>query len=894
MRTLQFVWLREPKLIDIVVNGEGVPENMLLCNLKGETIPYRLHRTHADDGLFHVEIESESPITLGQGVFILHRQKRYYLYPTVEFLNHFYTPSEPPGVTLEAERAIFRLWSPTSQKVELTLYNKDKKYLYRFPLKRSSGGMWSVSINQTSIPYDSFHRLYYSYQVNSKQNWFTVVDPYALSLSAVKKSYQVPLGVIVDLSQLDTEPSQLSNREILRTPTEFIGYETHVRDLTISPDSPVDQKFKGTYLGVGQLAPYFNQLGVTHLQLMPIQKIHTINELEQKYQDEQTPIDQYNYNWGYDPLHYCSLEGWYSTAPQDPISRIKEFIEMIKQLHQQKVGVIVDVVYNHIYNQNILELVAPGCYLRRKSWGDISYDTGAGATIESRIDMVRRLITHSLKLLQSYGVNGFRFDLLSFLDHKTIRIIREELGEDCILYGEGWDFSDLPPEQAITKYHFPHNIGLGLFNDSARDSFIGHKLDYGIIQGNFNESLKAKSALLGGIKNYIRDYNGDGREDILLGHNNYQFFTEEPIECINFLDVHDGLTLWDKINLTIDGPLLRKEQFFKQALSLLLSSQGRIVLQGGVELQRSKPLYPGDREASRSFNTGKLLERDRQTSFHENSYSSIDATNAFRWGNRESEMWQFVQQLIHLRRANPQSYLSSSLQINQGFRFIERRPPRVRHNIENLNQLPSLTINFINGPQNDTLYVTGEVFPAEKENPLDNPFAINFDNNGNGSIIFSKEEIEEFDNDQWGYEQDLQIKLIHTPGTWDYYKPAYTPLGFNLISLNTIDENFAVTIDLSITDYQSILQFLVEPSLLVYTLTEKSNPTLIVHNLSSNCREIQVEAKKRTPEILNIFTNEKLPLPLEVKGHHSLVLQIDHPVEELFINILKEHPCTME
>jgi pullulanase len=576
------------------------------------------------------------------------------------------------------------------------------------------------------------------------------------------------------------------------------------------------------------------------------------------------------------------------------VSRIEEFITMINQLHQHNIGVIIDVVYNHIYNENILELVAPGCYLRRKSWGDISHDTGAGATIESRINMVRELIIHSLKILQNYGVNGFRFDLLSFLDHKTIRTIRKELGDDTILYGEGWNFTDLPPEQAITKYHFPHEIKLGLFNDSARDAFIGHKLDHGIVQGNFTQNLKAKSALVAGSMLYQHDYNEDGRDDIILGHDPYNFFTRAPEECINFLDIHDGLTLWDKINLTVDGPLLKKEQFFKQALSLLLGSQGRIVLHGGVELQRSKPVYSHDKEKHRSFTT-KCLLPETPGPFHENSYCSIDATNAIRWENRGSKIWEFTRQLIKLRRNVSQTHLNTIDEINQGFRFIERTPPPARHNIHNFNELPSLSIKFINGPKNEILYITGEVFPETDENPIDNPYKIVFDDKGTGKITFDKTDIQNFDLDQWGFDHDLQIKLIHTPGTWDYYKPSYSPLGYNLISLYTIDATYSVTIDLSIKDYHAILEFLQEPSLLVYTLAKpNSNPSLMIHNLSSNCREILVEAKKRTPEIINIFNDQKIPSPVEIKGHHSMIFQIDHPISELYIKILKENPCSME
>lgn len=98
---------------------------------------------------------------------------------------------------------------------------------------------------------------------------------------------------------------------------------------------------KGTkYQGVKTCIEHLKELGITHVHLLPVEDYATV--------DESKPwLNQYN--WGYDPKNFNCLEGSYSTDPYDPKCRIREFKQLVMALHENGIGVVMDVVYNHTY-----------------------------------------------------------------------------------------------------------------------------------------------------------------------------------------------------------------------------------------------------------------------------------------------------------------------------------------------------------------------------------------------------------------------------------------------------------------------------------------------------------------------------------------------------------------
>ncbi len=537
---------------------------------------------------------------------------------------------------------------------------------------------------------------------------------------------------------------------------------------------------------------------------------------------------------------------------------------MVSSFHNAKIGIIMDVVYNHLYDGNILEDIAPGCYLRRNKDGSVSKSTGAGDSIESRIKMVRRLIIDSLKFYyEIIGINGFRFDLMSFLDHTTINQIRQALGEDAILYGEGWDLTDLPRAQSINKRNIPLKANIALFNDTARDSFTGNLDIRGFIQGAFWEGPKVRSAIIGGIKNYPIDYDNDSHIDVLIDQYPYHCFAQSPKNTINYISIHDGPTLWDKINLTTDSSKHSIKKYIKMSLSMLFSSQGKIVLEGGVEFGRSKPLAPNDPTIDRAHTSDLAIPVDGSYYFHENSYQSPDITNMFNWSKVEDheDIIDFISGLTQLRMKLPCLRYDNPELIKKGLRFIcENIPNSEKYTTSPTSQYKSwdevneLTIEFLNGPPNEKLFVIGEVHGknSQNKNPQNNPYTVQFDSYGYGKINFNKKEINNFDLNAWSDQNILNIKLVGTPGEWNYPKNAYRAQGNNSILPRAINKsNSLATIDLSIQDhiageleiqYNGHIAFILDN-----TAIEKSNDDLdykkviVIHNANDSFIDLKIE-----------------------------------------------------
>lgn len=100
----------------------------------------------------------------------------------------------------------------------------------------------------------------------------------------------------------------------------------------------------GTHTASGQATglDYLKDLGVTHVQLMPMYDFASIDE---------TSADP-SYNWGYDPKNYNVPEGTYSSDANDPTARVLEMKEMVNGYHKAGIRVVMDVVYNHVYSMD--------------------------------------------------------------------------------------------------------------------------------------------------------------------------------------------------------------------------------------------------------------------------------------------------------------------------------------------------------------------------------------------------------------------------------------------------------------------------------------------------------------------------------------------------------------
>ena len=144
---------------------------------------------------------------------------------------------------------------------------------------------------------------------------------------------------------------------------------------------------------------YINNLGVTHIQLLPFYDFGSVDELNQ--------FDYYN--WGYDPVQYSVPEGSYASNVLDPYSRIIDCKKMIESIHSNGMRVIMDVVYNHMFNRetSAFETLVPHYYFRIGRYGERSNGSFCGNDFDSTQKMTAKFIIDScLRWVDLYNVDG--------------------------------------------------------------------------------------------------------------------------------------------------------------------------------------------------------------------------------------------------------------------------------------------------------------------------------------------------------------------------------------------------------------------------------------------------------------------------------------------------------
>ncbi|MFH5881977.1 type I pullulanase [Liberiplasma polymorphum] len=468
------------------------------------------------------------------------------------------------GHTYSKKSTTFKLWTPVAKyiKVKLTSPNDEEK-IYEATYKKI--GIWTVTVEGDLEGY----RYQFMSYVNGKEHTFT--DPYAVSSTANgTHSYVVNKK---NFYKMRHKRPDFSGRL-----SDAIIYEMSVRDFTI--DESINAKHPGKYLGAIERNlktknnhkagfDYVKSLGVTHLQLMPIYDFETTDELN--------PKD--SYNWGYDPMQYNVPEGSYSSDPDDPYTRINELKEMIDTFHEHGMRIVMDVVYNHVYDVNTFpfEKIIPGYAYRVDDQGILTNSSGCGSDMATERKMIRKFIIDSVMYwVKEYKIDGFRFDLMGLIDVKTMNTLRQKLElnqHDLIVYGEGWHMSAPIPAKNLS-HMFNKNIlpTIGFFNDKFREEIKG---------ATFNPKQKGyalgNSSHLGVIKH------------LLLGSVLNKFLFKYPSQSINYVACHDNHTLHDKIKLAFpDKDENFRNHLQKFATSIVLLSQGVPFIHMGQEFYRTK------------------------------------------------------------------------------------------------------------------------------------------------------------------------------------------------------------------------------------------------------------------------------------------------------------------
>ena len=604
------------------------------------------------------------------------------------------------GCTYSKDATTFKLWAPTAALVYVKIYsNGTPKNLGGSDSSRSyvmtyqPRGVWSLTIKDKDLA-GSF----YTYQVINSGGQNETIDPYAKAcgINGVR-------GAIYDKTAANANPDDLEGwnalkskwqnepRYTISSPQDMSIYEAHIRDLTMHETWTGSSK-RGTYDAFSEEGTTYSKDGKTvttgfdHIKELGVKAVQLIPVFDN---DNDERPEKMKFNWGYNPLNYNCVEGGYSNDPADPLSRIKEYKNLIYKFAtkgEDSTRVIMDVVYNHVSSatSSCFHKVMPKYYFRYdENWN--FYD-GSGCNNEVKTDatMMSKFIVESLCWwAEEYQIKGFRFDLMGLIDSWTLKKAGEELHKidpSIMIYGEGWTSGgyhgkyEMNGDQLVNGgtetslayqqcYPTDSRIGVGAFNDTFRNAMKGSNDDgynnnpypqWGFIsQGSGDVGDKA-AKIADGMKGVHTDKGGN------------------PAQIINYVSCHDNYTLWDQLRYTLATKGYRDDHCpvpggepsvydcvnaSLAAHASVMMSNGVAFIQGGEELYRTKayddaslaegklkgtvrpyPEYPHYIDPKE--NPDAVIATDDVEMFGKiishNSYKSSDAVNAFDWSRKIS------------------------------------------------------------------------------------------------------------------------------------------------------------------------------------------------------------------------------------------------------------------
>jgi len=485
---------------------------------------------------------------------------------TNEFKALYHT-DEPLGPLYEPHQTTFRVWAPTATNVELRLHQKDISIQF---MTRTAQGVYELTVQ------GDLEHVLYTYVTHVENKLLETIDPYAWT-----NAYNSTRSVVVNPQTLANELYQdipVANAIV----TQHIIYELHVRDFSIHGA----QEQKGKYLAFEEQCShdvrYLKGLGVTHIQLLPVYDFGSV-------------WDQSNvfYNWGYDPVQWNTVEGSYATNPNDS-RKLLEFQRMIKALHNHGLRVVMDMVFNHVFSKDsfMWERLVPGYFFRQQDTVD-SNGSYCGNDVETRQSMVRRYVIDTcLRFVKTFGIDGFRLDLMGLMDITTINELRaalDAIDPTIVLYGEGW--------QMFQTFAGQHE--LATIPNHAQTPRVGYFNDL------FRNRLKQMDRV-------------DEIYQLFAKTNQYLPITQS----INYVECHDNETLFDLV----------KGDFERHQLVTMMTllAPGIPFLHAGQEFFRTKDDV-------------------------ENSYCSPDQINALDWSRQDRYRLytEFIRNVIRYRQSHP-------------------------------------------------------------------------------------------------------------------------------------------------------------------------------------------------------------------------------------------------
>ena len=651
------------------------------------TNSYQLRMTFEDN------VVSEYPISLRN------------LYDTEEFENLFSYDGQL-GVIYSKKATTFRLWSPISQEVEVLLYHQghpnysddgkknDELTPYdTIKMNKIENGVFEAVIGE------NLDGVYYNFKTTSGTTVKEFVDPYAYAVGANGLR-----GMVVNFEttnpkgwRYDKRPSTIENL------TDYIIYETHIRDLTTHETWGGNLEYAGTFLGLAQSKTLYKDketgitvtTGLDHIAELGVNAVHLLPFFDFGYIDEtrlddKEYMDLHGYNWGYMPENYNALQGSYSTNPFDGKVRINEFKQLVQAFHNKNIRVIMDVVYNHTAatDTSNFQYSMPGYYFRQNPDGSWSNGSGTGNETASERYMFRKYMVDSIIFWATeYNISGFRFDLMGLHDIETMNLIKaevEKIDPTIVIYGEPWTGGGtvLPENQKADKANMD-KLDVASFNDNSRNAIKAWQLG-DQSTGNANA---IRYAIAGGSPIKYA-YAQDDR----------QTFHEEPYKIINYVSCHDNSTLRDEMFSAGIKNEDRLKVLQMANNSIVLTSQGIVFLHGGEEIMRSKKV---------SDNAKYDYSGNRVNSYglSDNSYDLPDEVNQFNWANKVKylDVHTHYRNMIAIRRFFPSFRLNSAAEVAERIQFLEVSNSKIIFKIKGTESDPEIIV-IHNGTDTTPIY----------------------------------------------------------------------------------------------------------------------------------------------------------------------------------------------
>ena len=537
-------------------------------------------------------------------------------------------------------KTTFSVWSPDAEAAQLRLYHSaaDMTAFETADMKLTDGGLWKVAVR------GDMKGAFYTFQIKKNGEWL----PETAGIAAKAVGVNGWRGAVIDWDETDPEGwAEDKSPEI--KPSDIIVYEMHHRDFSVHETSGVSNK--GKYLalteegtrnpdGLATGIDHLKELGVTYVQLLPSTDFITVDEEH---------LENNQYNWGYDPFNYNAVEGSYSTDPFNPVTRIKEFKQMIQSLHKAGMRVILDVVYNHTTDASKtgFERTMPGYFYRMRPDGTYYDGSGCGNETASEQAMFRKYMIESLEWwMKEYHIDGFRFDLMAIHDIETMNIISERLhaiDPDVLLYGEGWAaMAPAFPEDKIALKVNTHMLDkVGAFSDNIRDAVRGPLgcENAGFMDGVEGNKANVEFGIAGGVEH---------------PQVSVERWTNNPLQHVSYVSCHDDHCLRDRLEEATTASEAERLAMVKLAQTAVYTSQGIPFIFNGEELYRHKQGV-------------------------KNSYNKPDSINAIDWTYKTQykDLVDYYAALAAIRHEHPGFCLGDAALVREKLQFIEVDDPCV-------------------------------------------------------------------------------------------------------------------------------------------------------------------------------------------------------------------------